>query len=297
LQRGWHDYEWRWKSPKGPNFTERRSFSQPLWIGKDSIAGQTILLYGEQGLGDTLQFCRYATLVSALGATVIVEAQPPLLGLLGSLKGVSRVVAKGDSLPSFDRHCPLLSLPLAFKTTMGSIPGANPYLFSDPNKVASWQARLGEKSRPRIGLAWSGNPRQVNNHNRSLSLSDLIAHLPPRFQYVSLQKEVPEDDRNVLERSPSLLNVADHLQDFSDTAALCECLDVVISVDTSVAHLSAALGRPTWVLLHHNPDWRWLLERDDSPWYPTVTLHRQRRYGNWPDVIERAAAALDRGFP
>jgi len=190
-----------------------------------------------------------------------------------------------------------LSLPLAFKTTLDTIPGAEPYLFSDPHKVACWQARLGEKNRPRVGLAWSGNPRHVNDHNRSLPLRDLIAHLPPRFQYVSLQKEVPEGDRIALEGSTSLLHAADHLQDFSDTAALCECLDLVISVDTSVAHLSGALGRPTWVLLHHNPDWRWLLERDESPWYPTITLHRQLRYGDWPGVIERAAAALERGFP
>jgi tetratricopeptide (TPR) repeat protein len=293
LTRGWHEYEWRWKNPGGPDGATERRFPQPLWIGKGPIAARTILVHSEQGLGDTLQFCRYTKLLADLGARVVLEAQAPLVALLGRLEGVSKIVARGDPLPPFDCHCPLLSLPLAFRTTLETIPSRIPYLRSDADKTARWEARLGAKSRPRIGLVWSGNPRQSNDDNRSIRLAEWAPLLSADFEWVSLQKEVREVDRGFLRDSPAILDFAGDLNDFGDTASLCECLDLVISVDTSVAHLSAAMGKRTWVLLSFNADWRWLLQRDDSPWYPTARLFRQRAAGDWPDVLERVGEAIN----
>jgi tetratricopeptide (TPR) repeat protein len=295
LARGWRDYEWRWRNPRGPNIRETREFPQPKWARAEPITGSTILLHGEQGLGDTLQFCRYAQMVSDLGARVILEVQRPLVSLLQSLDGVWQLIPRGADLPAFDRHCPLLSLPLAFNTTLDTIPATTPYLRSDPAKIAAWSARLGDKIKPRIGLTWSGNPNQVNDFDRSIPLAALVACLPASFQYVCLQTEVRESDRPALLANSNILYFGDEL-DFANTAALCECLDLVLSVDTSVAHLSAALGRTTWVLLHFNADWRWLLDRDDSPWYPTATLYRQRAMDDWSGVFARVGDDLVRTF-
>jgi tetratricopeptide (TPR) repeat protein len=295
LDKGWTGYEWRWKDSECLSTGEQRDFSQPLWLGKESIAGKTILLFSEQGLGDTLQFCRYARLVSDLRARVILEVHKPLRSLLAKLEGASQLITKGDALPDFDYQCPLLSLPLAFKTRLGTIPSSAKYLISDPTKVTTWQRTLGEKAQPRIGLAWSGNPLHKNDENRSILLAELLRCLPAGLQYVSLQKDVRECDRQALQSSPTsptILQFSDELHDFSDTAALCDCMDVVISVDTSVAHLSAALGKNTWILLPFVPDWRWLLNRDDSPWYPTARLFRQDRFGDWNGVFERVRASL-----
>jgi tetratricopeptide (TPR) repeat protein len=295
LDKGWIGYEWRWKDSDCLSTGEQRDFSQPLWLGKESIAGKTILLYSEQGLGDALQFCRYARLVSDLGARVILEVHAPLRSLLAKLEGVSQLVTKGDALPDFDYQCPLLSLPLAFKTRLNTIPSSAKYVASDSTKVASWQRKLGEKAQPRIGLVWSGNPLHKNDENRSILLAALLQHLPTGLQYVSLQKEVRECDRQILQSSPTsptIRQFSDELHDFSDTAALCDCMDVVISVDTSVAHLSGALGKDTWILLPFVSDWRWLLDRDDSPWYPTARLFRQDKFGDWNGVFERVKASL-----
>jgi tetratricopeptide (TPR) repeat protein len=292
FDKGWIGYEWRWKDSDCISTGEKRDFAQPLWLGKESIARKTILLCSEQGLGDTLQFCRYARLVSDLGARVILEVHEPLRSLLAGLEGVARLVTKGDALPDFDYWCPQLSLPLAFKTRLCTIPSSAKYLASDATKVARWQRRLGEKTQPRIGLVWSGNPRHRNDQNRSILLAELIRYLPGGLQYVSLQKDVHECDRQILQSSATMLQFSDELHDFSDTAALCDCMDVVISVDTSVAHLSGALGKNTWILLPFVPDWRWLLDRDDSPWYPTAKLYRQDKFGDWTGVFEQVRASL-----
>ena len=296
LENGWTDYEWRWRNENSRNIEERRSFSQPIWLGQETLGGRTILVHQEQGLGDALQFCRYVKLLADSGARVILEVHPPLISLLADLEGVSQVIARGASLPEFDCWCPLLSLPLAFKTNLDSIPATTRYLRADSAKVAYWHARLGEKTTPRIGLAWSGSPAHPNDRNRNVPVAELLRKLPPEFQYVSLQKQLREADRLALQASPSVLNPADDLKDFSDSAALCECLDVVISVDTSVAHLSGALGRTTWVLLPLSPDWRWLLNRDDSPWYPTARLYRQTTAGDWSGVLERVRVDLVRRY-
>lgn len=296
FERGWADYEWRRRDPDSVHSREARRFSKPLWTGKELLVGKTILLHDEQGLGDTLQFCRYATLVSDQGATVIMGVQTPLRGLLSGLAGVTQVVAEGVALPDFDYHCPLMSLPLAFNTQLRTIPAPTGYLSANADMSAKWRARFSSNALPRIGLVWSGNAVHANDCHRSIPLVELLRSLPANFQYVSLQKDLRAGDELLLRNHPSLLHVADQLSDFSDTAALCQCLDLVIAVDTSVAHLNGALGNKTWVLLPFNPDWRWLLQRGDSPWYPTMKLYRQSRPGDWQEVLARVSSDLAQTF-
>jgi len=287
--RGWPSYEWRWQNNAKLSL-EQPSFRQPLWLGVASLAGKTLLVYSEQGLGDAMQFGRFIPAVARLGATVIIQCQAPLVSLLETLEGVSRVIADGDPLPPFDYHCPILSLPLALKSTFDTIPATVPYLRSDPTKVAAWQKQLGERRRPRIGLVWSGNPRQGNDRNRSFRLASWIEHLPRELDYVCLQKDIRPQDEPTLAANPWIARY--ELGTLTDTAALCECLDLVITVCTSVSHLSGALGKPTWVMLAYNADWRWLIDRSDSPWYPTVTLYRQQAIGDWNGVFTRIAIDL-----
>jgi tetratricopeptide (TPR) repeat protein len=293
-QNGWIDYEWRWKNEGSRSIEEKRSFAQPRWSGDESISGKTILIHREQGLGDVLQFCRYAKLLSEMGAKVILEVHQSLISALACVEGVSHLIERGGALPQFDCWCPLLSLPLALKTNLLTIPSPGKYLHADAAKVAWWQAKLTGSTRPRIGLAWSGSALHPNDRNRSLALIDVIRHLPDGAHYVSLQKEVRASDRVALQSNPQIFNPADDLHDFSDTAALCECLDLLISVDTSIAHLGGALGRATWILLPYSPDWRWLLDRDDSPWYSAVKLYRQDGSGAWHSVLRRVRADLSR---
>jgi hypothetical protein len=295
-QNGWRGFEWRWKNAQRLSIGESRNFKQPLWLGEESLAGKSLLLYSEGGLGDTVQFCRYAPMCAALGATVLLEVQPPLLGLLADLQGVSQLIAAGDVLPPFDYQCPLMSLPLAFKTTLDTISSAPQYLHTDKAKVAHWRTLLGDRSRPRVGLAWSGNPNNTIDQRRSIRLAEFAAYLPSHCQYFSLQKDVREADRKVLDSSPSIVSFGDGMLDFVSVAALCECMDLVISVDTSLAHLGGALGLRTWVLLPSTPDWRWLRDREDSPWYATVKLYRQKTAGDWNAVLSRVAADLHREF-
>jgi tetratricopeptide (TPR) repeat protein len=290
FEGGWALHEWRWKIAKDDK--DLRSYVKPLWLGNESLKGKTILLYGEQGLGDWIQFCRYAPLISAMGAKVVLEAPASLIELAKSLEAVDELVLAGSAVPGFDYHCPLLTLPLAVKTDLETIPNSPAYLRSDFERVSKWTDRLGSKSRTRIGVVWSGNVTHGNDQNRSIPIGSLLPCLPGGFEYVSLQKETRESDRIALEGNSSLRRFDEAIEDFSDTAALCELMDVVISVDTSVAHLSAALGKETWVLLPFAPDWRWMLGRDKSPWYPTVLLFRQTRPGDWSDVFERVATEL-----
>ncbi|WP_323120566.1 tetratricopeptide repeat protein [Burkholderia alba] len=289
FEAGWPEYEWRWRERQVG--AHRRTFAQPLWLGDAPLDGRTILLHAEQGLGDTLQFCRYAEQVKARGARVVLEVQGTLKALLGSVPGVDQVVAAGEPLPPFDVHCPLLSLPLAFRTDFASIPREVPYLRAEPARVAQWRVRLGERRRPRIGIAWSGNPNHLDDHNRSIALDRLLPMLADSIEWISIQKVVRDDERPLLDASP-IRHFGDEIRDFADTAALLQTLDGVVSVDTSVAHLAGALGRPLWLMLPYLPDWRWLLDRDDTPWYPAARLVRQTRAGDWHDVLARIGAAL-----
>ena len=289
---GWKLYEWRCSNEKAK--LRKRNFTQSLWLGKESLKGKTIFLHSEQGLGDTIQFCRYTKLVSELGARVIIEVEKPLVGLLQGLAGVTDLLAKGSIIPPFDYHCPLMSLPLAFKTDIKSIPNSGKYLRSNTSKLTYWASKLGEKKTMRVGLVWSGNSDHKNDQNRSILLDDIIMKLPLHCQYVSLQKEVREIDKSALNLNPNILHFGDELNDFTDTAALCECMDIVISVDTSVAHVSGSIGKETWLLLPFSPDWRWMLDRDDSPWYPSVKLYRQPKVGDWNSALLIVNADLAR---
>jgi tetratricopeptide (TPR) repeat protein len=290
---GWADCEarldhWRQRGWQEPNYAAAK------WTGAEPLAGQTLLMHCEQGLGDTLQFCRYAAAAQAQGAQVLLQVQPPLKALLQTLPGVT-VLAQGEPLPHYDLHCHLLSLPLAFKTDLGNIPPVPDALCADAAKVALWQARLGEGSTPRrlrVGIAWSGNAAHVDDRRRSMALQDLLPLLTPDVQWVSLQKELRPADAALLAAHPDITHFGDALQDFTDTAALCELMDLVICVDTSVAHLAANLGKPVWLLLAQHTDWRWLLKRTDTPWYPSMTLYRQPTSGDWASVVSQVQADL-----
>ena len=286
---GWPLHEYRWKTTEAP---PQSAFLQSPWLGAESVAGKTVLLHSEQGLGDSIQFCRYAKLVAALGGKVLLRVPRPLVSLFRDLDGVSQLLTEGDAIPHFDYHCPLLSLPLAFQTTLETIPAAASYLRAEPAKVRSWQKKLGEQSKPRIAIVWSGSAAHSNDRNRSLTLAEIAPLLSPDYQWLSLQRDVREVDQEGLSRTRHLLHAGGELQDFSDTAALCELMNVVISVDTGVAHLAGALGKPVWILLPFEPDWRWLLDREDSPWYPTARLYRQPRSGDWHSVFEKAREDL-----
>jgi tetratricopeptide (TPR) repeat protein len=290
LADGWAKYEWRWKRA---SFTSpRRDFSQPPWDGFDSLYDRTILLHAEQGLGDAIQFARYVPMVAARGAQVILEVAEPLRRLMGSLSGGARIVAKGEALPPFDVHCPLMSLPRAFGTTVDQIPAATPYLHPAAEAQSAWEARLCTGRHPRIGIAWAGNPNHDNDHNRSIPLGVLEPLMGIEATYVSLQKELRSGDEALLQEHEEVFDVGSTLGDFADTAALVSCLDLVISVDTSLVHLAGALAKPVFVLLPYTPDWRWLLGRDTTPWYPSARLFRQTAPGNWDEVVARVAAEL-----
>jgi len=289
---GWREFEWRWKSER-PELINR-DFAQPLWLGGEPIDGRTVLLHCEQGFGDVIQFCRYVPLVAERGARVLFEVPEALQGLMASFAVVAEIVPAGGKLPHFDLHCPLLSLPLAFDTGLHSIPAHTPYLSAPPAEVRRWDAELGVKDRLRIGLVWSGRATHQNDAERSIRLRSLLRLLGVNAQFVSLQKDVRPDDKAVLQERSDLRNFGDRLETFSDTAALIANLDLVVSVDTSVAHLAGALGKPVWIMLPFVPDWRWLLDRQDSPWYPTARLFRQHGLGDWTDVLSRIVAELER---
>ena len=294
---GWPDFEWRRQVARRINISPPREFGRPLWLGNEPIAGKRLLVYSEEGLGDALQFCRYVTLAAARGATVVVEVQAPLVNLMKTLAGASQVIARGDPLPPFDYHCPLMSLPLAFRTTVASIPSQKRYLHPSAEKVAAWRSTPGgESTTPRIGLVWSGNPNNAIDSRRSLALTQWIPRLPGGYDYFRLQNEVRPADQAALDSHRLIASPGD-LAGFENTAAFCECLDLLISVDTSIAHLGGALGLPTWVLLPFVPDWRWMRDREDTPWYPNMKLYRQQRPDDWDEVLDRVADDLQREFP
>jgi len=292
---GWAAREVRHRVPDLPVF--HFEFSQAIWLGREPIDGKTVLIHVDEGLGDTIQFARYVPEVAARGARVILVVSDPLYPLLSGLSGVAECLPLSRKpLPAFDLYCPISSLPLAFGTTLETIPSAVPYLHPPAARVQVWQDRLNERfgghDKLRVGLVWSGNPKHKNDANRSIALNMLSPILDLRADFVSLQKDAKPGDKALLAGRSDILDPTADLVDFTDTAALVGCLDLVISVDTSVAHLAGALGRPTWVLVTHIPDYRWLLDRDDSPWYPTLRLFRQPREGDFVTPIARMRAEL-----
>jgi tetratricopeptide (TPR) repeat protein len=298
---GWKLYEWRWRHEAKKLL---KHVDAPLWSGNESLANKTIYVYYEQGLGDTIQFCRYIKLLADLGAKVIFKVQKQLIETLRNIEGVHEVIVAESSLPKIDFHSPLLSLPLAFKTSVDTIPNQLPYIKANPTKVEHWSKKLGEKVNIRVGLVWSGGfrPDQPElwevNKRRNLALDYLQKLNVPGVDFFSLQKGEPAESEFVnLNYSkwggPLIKNYVDELQDFSDTSALIENLDLVISVDTSTAHMAAAMGKQVWLLNRYDTCWRWFLDRSDSPWYPTVRIFRQPSPGDWDSVINEVKISLE----
>src|SRR5271166_368583 len=291
FEQGWPGYEWRWKCKE---FGSLPPFHPPLWDGSP-LDGRTILVHAEQGLGDTLQFIRYAPLVHQRGGRVILVCQPPLIGLLTRSPGVERLVAQGEALPEYDVHVPLMSLPGLLGTTLESVPADVPYLDAEPQLVEAWRHRLGSYPGFKVGIVWQGNPNFRLDRLRSTLLTQFapLARVPVVHLF-SLQKGPgAEQLAAVTDRFP-VTDLGRRLDDFMDTAAVLKNLDLVISVDTAIAHLAGALGIPVWVALPFVPDWRWLMDREDSPWYPSMRLFRQTRPGQWEDVFHHIAEALQR---
>ena len=286
LKEGFNLYESRWQ--KKHFTTPQRSFVKPLWLGNFSLDGKTILVHSEQGFGDTIQFCRYIKKLKNHNCNIILEVEKTIIPLMKQLNAASLIVEKGQALPEFDCHIPIMSFPLAFGTTLETIPTIKSYFNADREKENYFRSKL-DINRPKIGLAWSGSSTHVNDSNRSIKLElllKLLKFFSSDFEYVCLQQEVREDDRIVLDKS-NIKFYGDELNNFDDTVALISNVDLIISVDTSVAHLSASLGKDTFVLLPFSPDWRWMTDRNDSPWYPTVKLFRQESFGDWDCVFEK----------
>lgn len=288
---GWSLYEWGWKGDTPLRGTPKH-YPQPLWLGEQSIAGKTLLLHAEQGLGDTIQFCRYALMAVSHGANVILQVQPSLVTLLETLGHGITVIGYGQPLPQFDLHCPLMSLPLAFNTDINTIPAPVPYLAVPATYQTKWTAKLGSATKPRIGLVWAGSSKDQNDHNRSLTLAMIAPLLDLEAEFHCLQKDILATDLLKLIDFPNIKLHTSELNDFADTAALASAMDLVISVDTSVAHLAGALGKPVWILLPYAPDFRWMLHREDSPWYPTAQLFRQSNIDQWPALVDKLKLAL-----
>lgn len=280
---GWREYEWRWLKRK---FTSPlRDFAQPPWQG-EPIDGKTVLIHAEQGFGDAIQFCRYVPLVAALGAQVVFECHPPLASLMKSLAGGGvSVVAMGEPLPSFDLQVPLMSLPMIFDTTVETIPGKVPYLAPPAGRVSFWQSQIIDKKSVKVGLCWAG--KSYPDPGRSCP-AELLAPLAEVDDISLYSLQVGWDGALPLPMS----DLTGHIHNFGDTAALIARLDLVITVDTAVAHLAGALGTATWVMLPHAADWRWMTERDDSPWYPTMRLFRQALPCDWKDIIRQIVCSL-----
>lgn len=287
---GWQLYEWRWKTSWSA--PARRTFKSPLWLGDKDIAGKTLLVHAEQGLGDTIQFARYLPLLKARGCKLIVEVQPALLTLFKAQGLDAEIVARGEPLPPFDVQCPLLSLPLAFRTTLDTVPAGIPYLRADAARIDAWREKLATRNKPRVGLVWSGNAAFLKDHQRRIPFAQIAQLLDDDHDWFAVQKDIRDEDRDALARDPRIIDLSGDLTDFTETAAALSQLDLVISIDTGVAHLAGAMGRPVWMLLAFNADFRWLRGRTDSPWYPTAKLFRQETPGDWRGVIARVTRNL-----
>ena len=295
LKRGWEEYEWRRRYKHFKSALHK--FPQPLWDGSE-LQGRTLLLYTEQGLGDALQFVRYAPLAAQRGGKIIIGCHPELLRILSIMPGGWPIASLSEPLPAFDLQCPLLNLPAIFSTTLESIPHTVPYLNADAQNIEKWRLRLHEKLRAlkaaRVGLVWAPRPTRDNDRSRSINLSSLAPIGRVRdIVIVSLQKGTAAAEAKTPPLGWKFFDFSAELNDLADTAALIANLDLVITVDTAVAHLAGAMGKPVWTLLEFVPDWRWLLERQDSPWYPTMRLFRQRARGDWQSVIQDVVGALN----
>ncbi|MBV9511464.1 MAG: glycosyltransferase family protein [Caulobacteraceae bacterium] len=285
FEAGWADYELR-------HIKRATTDTNRLWLGKGDLDGQTLFVPCEQGLGDTIQFCRYVNLLLARNISVILSAPLVLVELMRQSNTKWIIIGDHEAPPVFDYYCPLMSLPFACGTTLESIPSAHQYLFADDRRRSSFERLLGPKINPRIGVAWSGNAMHTNDRNRSIAFQQISPILTQDVDWICLQKEVRPDDAAGMREHGGVRFLGDRLADFNDTAALLDLMDLVITVDTSIAHLAGAMGKPVWILLPFAPDWRWMLDRGDSPWYSSARLFRQSTRGNWASVIEVVKAEL-----
>jgi Flp pilus assembly protein TadD len=288
----WAEHEARLELPAA--LSGVRDFPGPRWTGGQDLSGRTILLSAEQGFGDTIQFVRYVPLIAARGATILLEVQPGLGKLCATIAGVAHVFEIGDALPAFDLHCSLMSLPAAFGTDLHGIPSTIPYLTADPAIMAEWASALGPWRKMRVGLAWSGSSQHAADRNRSISLA-LLGPLLRRTDITChvIQRDIQDADRQTMINFPNLADHSTALTDFAQTAALVASMDMIVTVDTALAHLAGALNMSTWVMLAHSADWRWMRDRDDSPWYPSLRLFHQTQRGDWHGVIEQVGDNLD----
>jgi tetratricopeptide (TPR) repeat protein len=291
LARGFAEYEWRWKRD-GMTDT-RNAYRRPLWLGEFPIANKTILLHAEQGLGDTIQFARYVPLLARDGARVVLEVQSELQALLATLEGVASCYARGETLPAYDLHCPLGSLPLACKTGPATIPADIPYLHADAQRLSKWRPALDALPGKRVAFAFAGHAQHANDRNRSIEAKLLEPLLAIEgISFVSIQRELRDSDAAWLASQPNVTSLGGKLTDMADTAAVAALVDLVVAVDTSVVHLAGALARPCWVMLPFTPDWRWTLNGQKSPWYPQTRLFRQPKAGDWQSVVAQTRDAL-----
>ena len=290
-RRGFEKYESRWRRTGMP---AQRGRGRPLWLGEYPLPRKTVLLHAEQGLGDTIQFARYVPLLAETGAKIVLEVQSELTALMARLDGGAAIIARGEATPPFDVHCPLGSLPLALRTEPDSVPAQIPYLSADDASLAKWSGRIGMLDRPRIAIAWSGNSSHFNDRNRSIAFARLASLFSIPARFLSIQREVRSEDAQILAGERRVTHVGGELENFLDTAAVIALADLVIAADTAVAHLAGAMGRPLWVLIPFAPDWRWTLNGETSPWYPTARLFRQTSLGDWDGVIARVGADLAR---
>jgi tetratricopeptide (TPR) repeat protein len=293
-RRGFEKYEARWRRSGMPAPPRR---GQPLWRGDYPLARKTVMLHAEQGLGDTIQFARYVPLLAEAGATVMLEVPGELAALMAPLQGATAIIRRGETAAPFDVHCPLGTLPLAFKTEPDTVPANVPYLAADEAHLAKWSQRLGALPRPRIAVAWAGNPNHLNDRNRSMALAQLEPLFAAPAVFLSIQRDLREADRSMLAAQQRITHLGGDLDDFADTAAVIALSDLVIAVDTAVVHLAGAMGRPVWVLVPFAPDWRWGLEGDSTAWYPTARLFRQTALGDWDGVVARLGAELAQFTP
>lgn len=292
IEEGFEAYEWRWKG--GVKELRPRKLGKPQWQRGESLKGKRLFVHSEQGMGDHIQFMRYLPMLQAQGAQVLAEFPEPLLEIARDYAPDVTWIERGTrKFPEFDLYCPLLSIPTLMGTTMDTIPAPTSYLHAKPERKAHFAERLKNTTGLRVGLVWSGNPKHANDRNRSLALKDLMARLGTApFTAVSLMKEVRPEDQVYLREHTEVLDLSQELDNFADTAALITNLDLVVSVDTSVAHLAGALGCPVWMLTPFAPDWRWMLDRKDTPWYPTMRLYRQHTPHDWVAVLDELATDL-----
>ena len=281
-EEGFKLYETRWHHPQVA--LKKRKFDSKLWLGQEHLSGKTILLYAEGGFGDTIQFIRYAKLF-ATDVKLIIQCQLPFIELVRGMRLGAEIITPGDTPPSHDFHCPLMSLPLAFGTTIDTVPHFDRYMYASDEHVKKWGAFMSQMTGPKIGIVARGSSTFSNDKNRSFDLKALVAHLPENASYVVLQKELSDDERTFIDSCDNMIAPGKALETFSDTAAICTQLDQVISVDTGVAHLAGALGTPTSVLLAYRPDWRWGADGETTGWYPNARLLRQTRSRGWGDAL------------